>query len=103
MFLRRNEHSQNNLTGVTVCPGNWRAISGAPSVSNAVPNAILIQEYRVKTALVWFRRDLRLTDNPALLTALTGADRIVPVYIHDPDDEVGGRMAPPAAGGYTTV
>ena len=34
-------------------------------------------------ALVWFRRDLRLADNPALSAALAdGFDSIVPVFIH---------------------
>ncbi len=37
------------------------------------------------TALVWFRRDLRLADNPALAHALGHADRIVPIYIAVPD------------------
>ena len=35
------------------------------------------------TALIWFRRDLRLTGNPALQAALDRHDRIVPVYIDD--------------------
>ena len=39
------------------------------------------------TALVWFRRDLRLTDNPALLAAVADADTIIPVYIHAPEEE----------------
>ena len=34
------------------------------------------------TAIIWFRRDLRLSDNPALLAALAGAQTIIPVYIH---------------------
>ncbi len=38
-------------------------------------------------ALLWFRRDLRLTDNPALLAALQECDRIIPLYIHAPDEE----------------
>ncbi|MET0659382.1 MAG: deoxyribodipyrimidine photo-lyase [Steroidobacteraceae bacterium] len=38
-------------------------------------------------ALVWFRRDLRLTDNPALQHALEHARQIVPVYIHAPEEE----------------
>jgi len=46
------------------------------------------------TALLWFRRDLRLADNPALQQALRVADRIVPVYIHAPDED-----APWAPGG----
>ncbi len=33
--------------------------------------------------LLWFRQDLRLHDNPALQAALTDADRIIPIYIHD--------------------
>ncbi len=40
------------------------------------------------TTLHWFRRDLRLTDNPALTSAARAAN-VVPVYIHDPDDDVG--------------
>lgn len=38
------------------------------------------------TALLWFRRDLRLADNPALQAALR-AGSVVPVYIHDPAAE----------------
>jgi deoxyribodipyrimidine photo-lyase len=33
--------------------------------------------------LVWFRRDLRLADNPALLAALDEGHIPVPIYIHD--------------------
>jgi len=33
---------------------------------------------------MWFRRDLRLIDNPALLAAIDSADEIVPVFILDP-------------------
>jgi deoxyribodipyrimidine photo-lyase len=38
-------------------------------------------------ALLWFRRDLRLTDNPALQAALQECDQIIPLYIHAPDEE----------------
>ncbi|WP_395090709.1 cryptochrome/photolyase family protein [Armatimonas sp.] len=37
-----------------------------------------------KTALVWFRRTLRLDDNEALCTALEENERIVPVFVLDP-------------------
>ncbi|HSV35683.1 MAG TPA: deoxyribodipyrimidine photo-lyase [Ramlibacter sp.] len=47
------------------------------------------------TALLWFRRDLRLADNPALQQALREAERIVPVYIWAPDEE--GDWAPGGA------
>ncbi len=38
----------------------------------------------MKRKIMWFRRDLRLTDNPALLAAIDGADEIVPLFILDP-------------------
>lgn len=37
-----------------------------------------------RTALLWFRRDLRLSDHPALRAALTGFDRVVPLFVWDP-------------------
>lgn len=47
------------------------------------------------TVLVWFRRDLRLADNPALAQALASGEAILPVYVLD-DDDAGG-FAPGAA------
>jgi deoxyribodipyrimidine photo-lyase len=47
------------------------------------------------TAIVWFRRDLRLADNPALAAACERADRVVALYIHAPDEE--GDWQPGAA------
>jgi len=46
---------------------------------------------REGTALVWFRQDLRLHDNPALTEAWQAAAQIVPVYVLD--DEAAGRWA----------
>jgi deoxyribodipyrimidine photo-lyase len=37
-----------------------------------------------KRAIMWFRRDLRLSDHPALLAAIENSDEIVPVFILDP-------------------
>jgi deoxyribodipyrimidine photo-lyase len=39
------------------------------------------------TAILWFRRDLRLTDNPALTAALARCRRVIPVYIYAPHEE----------------
>jgi deoxyribodipyrimidine photo-lyase len=47
------------------------------------------------TALVWFRRDLRLADNPALQAALDAGYAPIPVYVHAPDEEA--PWAPGAA------
>jgi deoxyribodipyrimidine photolyase len=35
------------------------------------------QQQTVQTALVWFRRDLRVDDNPALVAALQSASSVV--------------------------
>ncbi|MEZ5391481.1 MAG: deoxyribodipyrimidine photo-lyase [Bryobacterales bacterium] len=37
--------------------------------------------------IVWFRQDLRLDDNPALLRALERSGPILPLYIWAPDEE----------------
>lgn len=37
-----------------------------------------------KTSLVWFRNDLRLTDQVCLATAIAQSDEIIPVYVFDP-------------------
>jgi deoxyribodipyrimidine photo-lyase len=41
----------------------------------------------VSVAIVWFRRDLRLADNPALVAALKAHDEVLPVYIDAPAEE----------------
>ena len=38
-------------------------------------------------AIVWFRLDLRLADNPALAAAIKHGGAIIPVFIHDPEAE----------------
>lgn len=42
-----------------------------------------------KRAIFWFRRDLRLADNPALLAAFDEADEVIPLFIMD--DEISQR------------
>ena len=46
-------------------------------------------------AIVWFRRDLRVHDNPALAAALDAHRWVLPIYIHAPQEE--GDWAPGAA------
>lgn len=46
----------------------------------------------MKTGIFWFRRDLRLADNPALAAAATACDRLVGVFVVDP------ALVVPAAG-----
>lgn len=40
----------------------------------------------MKTALVWFKTDLRITDNETLAKAVMQNDNIIPVYCIDPAD-----------------
>ena len=47
------------------------------------------------TAVVWFRRDLRLADHPALVAACERAERVVALYVHAPEEE--GEWMPGAA------
>ncbi len=37
----------------------------------------------MSSALVWFRQDLRITDNPAIFEACANHDQIIPIYILD--------------------
>lgn len=45
--------------------------------------------------IVWFRLDLRLTDNPALQAATANGARVMPLYIWNPEEE--GNWSPGAA------
>lgn len=38
-------------------------------------------------AIIWFRRDLRLSDNPTLTAALDAGRPIIPLYIHAPQED----------------
>lgn len=35
-------------------------------------------------SILWFRRDLRLSDHPALLAAVESGDEVLPVFVRDP-------------------
>jgi deoxyribodipyrimidine photo-lyase len=41
----------------------------------------------MRRSILWFRRDLRLTDNPALLAAIRESEELLPVFIHAPQEE----------------
>jgi deoxyribodipyrimidine photolyase len=43
-----------------------------------------LEETWKMNSIVWFRKGLRLHDNPALLAALEGAKHVYPVFILDP-------------------
>ena len=41
----------------------------------------------MRTAVVLFTRDLRVHDNPALAAACANAERVVPLFVRDPQLE----------------
>lgn len=41
----------------------------------------------MSTAIVWFRRDLRLADHPALSAACAAHERVLPLYIYAPHED----------------
>jgi deoxyribodipyrimidine photo-lyase len=47
------------------------------------------------TAIVWFRRDLRLEDHPALLEAVSGSSQVLPLFVLD--DRLLDQAAPARA------
>jgi deoxyribodipyrimidine photo-lyase len=51
------------------------------------------------TAIVWYRRDLRVHDHPALATAAAEHDHVVPVFVVDPRFAA-GRYASERRSGY---
>ena len=47
-----------------------------------------------KTSIIWFRRDLRINDHPALLAAIESAEQVIPLFILDKKqiDEAGEKL-----------
>ena len=52
-------------------------------------------EESVDTAIVWFRRDLRVTDHPALSMAVANARSVIPLYVLD-ERLLGDSVSAPA-------
>ena len=49
---------------------------------------------QLKTSIMWFRRDLRINDHPALLAAIESADQVIPLFILDKQqiEEAGSKL-----------
>ncbi|KAM4614484.1 deoxyribodipyrimidine photo-lyase-like [Discoglossus pictus] len=62
--------------------------------------ALLKSPGSMRPAVVWFRRDLRLHDNPALIAALELGVPIIPVFLWSPNEEAGQNFTL-ATGGAT--
>ncbi|MEY4972522.1 MAG: hypothetical protein RL399_479, partial [Actinomycetota bacterium] len=48
----------------------------------------------MKRSIIWFRRDLRIGDHPALNAAIAAGDEVVPLFILDRQqiDEAGSKL-----------
>jgi deoxyribodipyrimidine photo-lyase len=45
----------------------------------------------MRKSIVWFRQDLRLEDNQALMKAVSNSDEVIPVFIWSPEEELQWR------------
>src|SRR5689334_18876184 len=61
-------------------------------VTSIQSTARTVERMMPTTAIVWFRRDLRVHDHPPLRAALDACERVVPVFVFD-DRLLGGRHA----------
>jgi deoxyribodipyrimidine photolyase len=57
----------------------------------------------VPASLVWFRNDLRLADNPALIAGLGSGRPVVPVYVFDEETDGVRPAGRPHVGGCITA
>lgn len=53
-----------------------------------------------RSTIHWFRNDLRLHDNPALLHSAAASRELLCVYLHDPDQDAVVRFGFPRMGGH---
>lgn len=72
------EHKQPKKRRQRRRGGAQQQIVGLPPSPSAAPPVLL-----------WFRRDLRLCDNPALTAALEVGAPVIPVFIWSPEEEEG--------------
>lgn len=63
------------MPGVAVSPGQHRTLLKS------------VVQMKKPLSIVWFRQDLRLSDNPALAAAITRNGPVLPVYIWAPEEE----------------
>ena len=69
---------QNKAEGGSARVGGGGAVATGPAV---------VPSNKMGRVAVWFRRDLRLDDNPALMAALRAGREVVPFFIWAPNEE----------------
>src|SRR6478672_2487593 len=63
-----------------MCSGTRGKSRTRPTTIQFKPSSVT---HAMSTALVWFRRDLRVHDHPPLRAALDANERVVPVFVLD--------------------
>ncbi|QDZ25668.1 cryptochrome/DNA photolyase [Chloropicon primus] len=63
------------------------ATESAEPLPQAVGPSSVTQAGKLSRVVVWFRRDLRLEDNPALMAALRAGREVIPLFIWAPEEE----------------
>ncbi|KFM26594.1 Cryptochrome-1 [Auxenochlorella protothecoides] len=73
-------------------PGKRRAPDKDGNAAADAARVSPVEHELLDLAIMWFRRDLRLADNPALAATARMAKRVLPVYIWSPEEE--GQFQP---------
>ncbi|KAL6781018.1 PCRY1 [Auxenochlorella protothecoides x Auxenochlorella symbiontica] len=73
-------------------PGKRRAPDKDGNAAADAARGSPVENELLDLAIMWFRRDLRLADNPALAATARMAKRVLPVYIWSPEEE--GQFQP---------
>src|SRR3954451_4490819 len=81
-----------NSLGRATSPSGKSGKSLTSCTTIHVKPAAVTRAMATSTALVWFRRDLRVHDHPPLQAALEACERVVPVFVLD-DRLLHGRFA----------
>src|SRR3954452_12927882 len=72
--------------------GKSRTVRSGIPRGSLRPRSVRISPSMTTTALLWYRRDLRVVDHPGLTFAVREYDRVVPVFVFD-DALLHGRFA----------
>lgn len=84
-------HSDDMLTAPTHTPPSALTVKKSLAAAAASGTAAAAPSQPAVNAIMWFRQDLRIHDNPALVEAAKWAQRrggsVVCVYVHSPAED----------------
>lgn len=100
-FCNKSEHCVHNFIPSSDSVARRPTLPDAPKTVTFMAVVYLTNlhdnseytSYMSRTIIVWFRNDLRIHDHPALATASTDADQVIPVFILNSDILKGDRAS----------